>query len=513
MALSMVATEAAKWIGHAEPSVRRSSIVTVDVIGLRTEEHVLVRRPQCPCCGSPSEAAFQQRAGISLRSRAKHFIGDGGHRAATPEQTLSKYAHHVSPITGAVPALSRASIDAAPSMHVYAAGHNLALGLDVSDPWRGGFRTRSAGKGLTDVQAKVSGLCESLERYSGCFHGDEPREKSSYRQLAATAIHPNACMLFSERQYRYRQECNARGSRFQVVPMPFDDGAELEWTRVWSLTNDQVKYLPTSYVYYGYPIPQDQFFCWADSNGNAAGNTLEEAILQGFMELVERDSVAIWWYNRVPRPAVDLDHFDDPYVQQLRLQYRNLNRDVWVLDLTTDLNIPACAAISRRCDDPVEQIILGFGAHFDPKIAVSRALAELNQSAVFVQDAASLDAEHIPADVRRWLATATIANQPYLSPGRSARDPGCDAIRHCSDDLREDVSRCSKIVERHGMEMLVLEQTRPDIGLPVVKVIVPGLRHFWARFAPGRLYDVPVTLGWLDQPLAEEQLNPIPIFF
>ena len=45
------------------------------------------------------------------------------------------------------------------------------------------------------------------------------------------------------------------------------------------------------------------------------------------------------------------------------------------------------------------------------------------------------------------------------------------------------------------MEMLVLDQTRPDIGLPVVKVIVPGMRQFWARFAPGRLFDVPVALG------------------
>jgi ribosomal protein S12 methylthiotransferase accessory factor len=59
------------------------------------------------------------------------------------------------------------------------------------------------------------------------------------------------------------------------------------------------------------------------------------------------------------------------------------------------------------------------------------------------------------------------------------------------------------------MEMLVLDQTRPDIGLPVAKVIVPGLRHFWARFAPGRLYEVPVKLGWLREPLAEDELNPI----
>jgi len=60
--------------------------------------------------------------------------------------------------------------------------------------------------------------------------------------------------------------------------------------------------------------------------------------------------------------------------------------------------------------------------------------------------------------------------------------------------------------------MLVLDQTRPDIGMPVVKVFVPGLRHFWPRYAPGRLYDVPAKLGWIPAPLREEELNPIAIF-
>ena len=71
---------------------------------------------------------------------------------------------------------------------------------------------------------------------------------------------------------------------------------------------------------------------------------------------------------------------------------------------------------------------------------------------------------------------------------------------------------CQELIERQGMEMLVLDQTRPDIGLPVVKVIVPGLRHFWARFAPGRLYEIPVALGWVPEQLTEEQLNPVPMF-
>ena len=68
---------------------------------------------------------------------------------------------------------------------------------------------------------------------------------------------------------------------------------------------------------------------------------------------------------------------------------------------------------------------------------------------------------------------------------------------------------CQQIVESKGMEMLVLDQTRPDIGLRVVRVIIPGMRHSWKRLGPGRLYDVPVQMGWLPTPLEESQLNPI----
>jgi ribosomal protein S12 methylthiotransferase accessory factor len=59
------------------------------------------------------------------------------------------------------------------------------------------------------------------------------------------------------------------------------------------------------------------------------------------------------------------------------------------------------------------------------------------------------------------------------------------------------------------MEFLVLDQTRRETGLSSVKVIVPGMRHYWRRLAPGRLYDVPVRLGWLPSKRREEELNPL----
>ena len=76
-------------------------------------------------------------------------------------------------------------------------------------------------------------------------------------------------------------------------------------------------------------------------------------------------------------------------------------------------------------------------------------------------------------------------------------------------DARGQVTACVALAKRAGLDFMVLDQTRPDIEVPVVRVIVPGLRHFYRRFAPGRLYDVPVKLGWRDRPIEESELNPL----
>ena len=161
-----------------------------------------------------------------------------------------------------------------------------------------------------------------------------------------------------------------------TMPALFDRSAEIEWSPVWSLRDERFKYLPTSLLYFFYRGPAAFH---ADSNGCAAGNTLEEAIVQGFLELVERDAYAIWWYNRLQRPEVDLGQFDDSYVRDLQTQLAETGRRLWVLDVTSDLGIPTFVAISHWMQNGQENIEFGSGAHFDARIAMLRALTELNQ--------------------------------------------------------------------------------------------------------------------------------------
>ena len=517
IAYGMAATEIARWIARGGTPATDGGILSLDVVSWRTDRHRVMRQPQCPACGTPTSIASHPGTEVRLTSRKKVFVEDGGHRAITPDETLRKYAHHVSPITGAVHGLARHVTSDDHAMHIYVAGDNHAAPHYDLQHIRWSLRGGSGGKGITDSQARASALCEALERYSGVFQGTEPRRTATFTQLNGLAIHPNDCMRFSERQYQCRERINAQGSRFSYVPLAFDEDIEIEWSPVWSLTHDVFRYLPTDYCYYSYPAPSHRRYCVGCSNGNAAGNTTEEAILQGFLELVERDAVALWWYNRTRRPAIALGSFDEPYIGKLTAFLRARGRDLRVLDVTSDLTIPVCVAVSRRTNEPQEHIMLGFGAHLDPRIAVLRALAELTQSLTWVLDGNGAGAERTVAiddpEFLRWLTHATVANQPYLVPDEGVPPrPASTFPARWSEDLKDDVLFCEDLIAQRGMELLVLDQTRPDIGLPVVKVIVPGLRHFWPRFAPGRLYDVPAALGWVPEPVAEERLNPIALF-
>jgi ribosomal protein S12 methylthiotransferase accessory factor len=515
VAWGLAASAVATWVARGELPLLEGKVQTLALLSGEARTHAVVRQPSCPACGDPDNGRDRPVAPLVLQSCKKTFTRDGGHRSRSPEQTLERYGHLVSPITGMVSMLERDGVDGDGVMHVYLSGHNAARRVWSWWGMRRDLRSSSCGKGITDQQARAGALCEALERNSGVFRGDEPRRTARFVDLGDAALHPNACMLFSERQYQERDAWNARGSRYDIVPVPFDPHAEIEWTPAWSLTRQTVRYLPTALCYFDYPEDCDRPICSSCSNGNAAGNTLEEAILQGFLELVERDSVALWWYNRVRRPGVDVDSFGEPYLGELRAFLARRHRDLWVLDLTSDLGIPVFAALSRRTDGAAEQILFGFGAHLDARVALLRAVTEMNQMlgpVLDVPDDAPPGGHITDKDTLDWLRTATVANQPYLAPldGPPTTVSSCAACG--SNDLKDDVLACQALVERLGMEMLVLDQTRPEIGMPVVKVIVPGLRHFWPRLGPGRLYDVPVRLGWLPAPLTEEQVNPIPMF-
>ena len=555
----LVSAEIVKWLVLDEAAPIHGHAVSMHVGTYASTLHTVLRRPQCPVCGDETlHRPDRPPLPVRLTASPKLHRNSGGARAVTPEATLARYRHLVSPVSGIVTWLARTTSEHDDWLHVYWAGSNPGMRSRSLSSLRRSLRSKSAGKGSTREQSEASALCEAIERHSGAFSGDEIRTRGRFNDFAAEdgAIHPNEVQLFSDDQLDNAESINAAGHPYNIVPPRFDPAAEIDWTPVWSFTQGRHRYLPASMLYSMAPEQRGPADLIADSNGCAAGNTLEEAILQGFFELVERDAFAIWWYNGLRAPGVDLASFDDDFLAAAEGYYRRYEREIWMLDVTSDIGVPSFVALSRRPDAETEDIIYGAGAHADPRLAALRALCELNQCLTWLprpggreggghegggreggghsgpdrqsgrpgQSGGAGPSDRTEQSGRpnrpmiddpmalNWWKTARIADCTWLVPSTDAPPrQGAQYPVVETADTREDVECCRALVEARGMEFLVLDQTRPDIGMPVVRVIVPGMRHFWARFAPGRLYDVPVDMGFRHQPPAEADLNPAPV--
>src|SRR5437762_1089692 len=308
-AIQFAALEVAKAIATGFRSELNDHIISHDLLGSSIVKHYVATRPQCPTCGS-KKLRNPRRAPvpIELGPGAKLIMTSGGYRTVSARATVTRFRKHVSPLTGVVTRLERIEADLPLNTNFYAA-HNFSAPAQNVDELREGLSGGSFGKGSTAEQSEASSLMEAIERYSGIFQGDEIRVTRRFTDFApGDAILPNDVLLFSDAQYRADQApADVEGT---PTPEQFDRSAEVEWSPVWSLRDERFKYLPTSLLYFFYRGGPTTGQVHADSNGCAAGNTLEEAIVQGFLELVERDSYAIWWYNRLQRAEVDLTQCD-----------------------------------------------------------------------------------------------------------------------------------------------------------------------------------------------------------
>ncbi|RBP98897.1 YcaO-like family protein [Bifidobacterium xylocopae] len=155
-------------------------------------------------------------------------------------------------------------------------------------------------------------------------------------------------------------------------------------------------------------------------------------------------------------------------------------------------------------------MLLGFGSHADVSRAATRAVTEV------IQFQASLPEEvigdNLPdrltgSEAIDWYTFQTLEANDFLLP-QGQIDPSQYRAQR-----EYDVKQLIAAIESVGTTVFLLDATRPDIGIPVVRCVAPGLRSWWRRLAPGRLYDVPVQLGWLTTAHTEEEMNPIGMFF
>lgn len=469
--------------------------------------HATPGLPQCASCGSGQ--------GTPWLGQQPDNVTPDPQRRWSAQQARAVMGTVVSPITGVVANLALRRQPPADPVAVAVADYSFTAEVPSLTYLRKFSPKRAAGKGWDALSAEVGALGEALERHSSVFRGDETRRRATFAGLGSDAVHPRDVLLFSDAQYADREQWNARYAAERdarhLVPRRLADDDQIDWSPVWDLGGGRPRWLPTGLVLINHREPDwrhprthgiDPPF-YGDSNGTGAGATLGEAVWRGLAEAVERDAVGMWWYNRALLPRVAVGQFDSPQLALVERHLRRRGRDLWFLDLTNDLGLPVCAAISAR-DDDGGGIGFGFSADVSRVAAAEQSAMELLQILRRYDSFEASTREHgtLP---ERFYREVTVYSDPFLT-GRVADGNPVDLDREVGG--AEVVAK----VAAAGLDILIADVSRPDVPLRVAKVIVPGLRHMWARWAPGRLYDVPVRLGWRPARALEAELNRWPVW-
>jgi ribosomal protein S12 methylthiotransferase accessory factor len=321
------------------------------------------------------------------------------------------------------------------------------------------------GKGLTLDAAKASAVMETIEGYHG-EHITLPLVLGTFDELRAGRRLIDAFRLWTGESGPFV------GDRPQL------------WTQGVDLVRDEAVWVPLDAVHsdFTFDAQLGRPMLDSSSNGLASGNHPLEAVSHALCELIERDATALW--SLLPADTrrssrLDLATVDDPGCVEVlsRLEAARIAVAVW--EITSDIGLPVFGC--QIAEDPDHGVLPlygseGFGCHPRREIALLRALTEAVQSRLtFI--AGSRDdmfrTEYETARDRHALDRlwATVA-EPVR--GRGFRQMPTSVHDSFEEDVALEVARMRAVGVN---EVVVVDLTRPEFDIPVVRAVVPLLEY------------------------------------
>jgi ribosomal protein S12 methylthiotransferase accessory factor len=310
------------------------------------------------------------------------------------------------------------------------------------------------GKGATPAEAKVSAMMEGIERFSAEV-GSRKILQGAFPLVLSEGVAVDPVSL--------------------ILPAGADPSRPLPWVKGYDLMGEEEVLVPAHAVFHPVPADYPRLFR-TNTNGLASGNTREEAVFHALMEIVERDAWSLVETTRNTGPTVV--NTDEGLPGELLKKFSDAEVEVRIKNITSDLGIPTFAAVSDdlRLRDPA-LLTIGMGTHTNARIALLRALTEVAQSRLTQIHGAREDTT--VADFRRRMGyDRTRRMNRYWFDGDVEVDfrtiPSCD-----TDDFLTDIRYALGVLKDAGFaHAIVVDLTRPEIGVPVVRVIVPGLEVY-----------------------------------
>ena len=375
-----------------------------------------------------------------------HYFS-GTHRAIEPLKTIANYEKKLK-IAGITRITEITHLDRV-GIPVYSAIRPTAQDGGVSI---------YAGKGVKKDQAKASAMMEGFERYSAEKQGIDSENSviATFNNLK-NSINPKDLILSNETK-------------------DLDlDYAEIEWTLATDIVTEKEYYVPSNAIFHPY-IPQKSVPLFkGNTNGLASGNVLEEAVLHGILEVIERDAWSIFELTKKNKKQIDTKTIQNPLINELLNKFKKEAIDIKLMDLTVDVNIPTIAATAddTLLKDPA-LLTLGVGTHLNPEVAIMRALTEVAQSRATQIHGAREDT--VRADFMRkagYKRMKRINNHYFNEEKDQIQIDNID--NKATDSLKKDIEIVVSELKKFSLDkILFTDLTREELGINVVRVIIPG---------------------------------------
>ncbi|MCC7553581.1 MAG: YcaO-related McrA-glycine thioamidation protein [Methanobacteriaceae archaeon] len=369
----------------------------------------------------------------------------GTHRIIAPDETIRKFEDKLK-IAGVTRVTDITDLDRI----------NIPVFSAIRPTAEDGSVSVYAGKGINKSHAKASAIMEAYERYSA----ERQDIDIIFKENLENTINPNSLNL----------EKN----------IDLNENIELEWTKTKDIISDEEFLIPSNAIYHPYTPKNKEFQLFkSNTNGLASGNNLEEAILHGIFEVIERDAWSIFELTKKNKKEINKSTITSHLVNDLLDKFNSESIDIKILDITADLDIPTVAAISddTLLKDPA-LLTIGVGTHLNPEIAILRALTEVAQSRATQIHGAREDT--VRADFMRKAGYKRMKkiNKHYFE--KEDKLINFQKLKNKSkSSIKEDILRCIKEVKKVNIDNIFFtELTRKEIGVPVVRVVIPELELY-----------------------------------
>ena len=324
----------------------------------------------------------------------------------------------------------------------------------------------------------------------------------------------------------------------------FDENTVFGWTKAHSLASKKKIFCPVQLISRRYfeenvmkkkePDSQKEpALRWSIRTGLATGKSLEEAIVKGISEVIERDAFMITYLNKLSPPSFDLDNLagQDSDLNKIFQDFRRHNLETHIFQLPTDFPVNVCLAviIDRKSSGPA--LAVGASADFNLKTCLLDALAEALTLRISLKNCPlqEVDMKNIDKEGRLayWSRVERLPKIEFLlkKGGKVVNLEKEKDYFIAGDNLADrknfyekKMSLLRKDLLQKGYEGCYVELTDKNLkqlGFRSVQVVVPELQPLHLNetipyFSGKRLREVPLKLGYKPAEELNREPHPFP---